>query len=56
MMFGIVLEHFAKLWHVKDAELVIELECIISGYRNCEAPTPLHWTRNDVWECFGAFC
>ena len=36
-------------------------ECTISGYRSCEngvvpnASILLHWTQNDVWECFGAF-
>ena len=36
-------------------------EHTISGYRSCEngfAPNAsilLHWTQNDVWECFGAF-
>jgi hypothetical protein len=30
-------------------------ECTISRYRSCEASILLHWTQNDVWECFGAF-
>jgi hypothetical protein len=30
-------------------------ECTILGYRRCEASNPLHWTQNDVSECFGVF-
>jgi hypothetical protein len=30
-------------------------ECTILGYRSCEAPILLHWTQNDVWECFSVF-
>jgi hypothetical protein len=25
MMFGSVMEHFANLWHVKDAKLVLQV-------------------------------
>jgi hypothetical protein len=56
MMFESVSEHFANLCHIKDVKLVFEPEFIISGYRSCEASILLHWTRNDVWECFRAFC
>jgi hypothetical protein len=42
MMFGSVLGHFANLWHVKDAILVFEPECTISGYQSCEACILLH--------------
>jgi hypothetical protein len=31
------------------------LEYTISGYKSCEASILVHWTQNDVWECFGAF-
>jgi hypothetical protein len=30
-------------------------ECTILGYQSCEASNLLHWTQNDVWECFGVF-
>jgi hypothetical protein len=33
---------------------VFDLECIILGYQCCEACILLHWTKNDVWECFGS--
>jgi hypothetical protein len=56
MMFRNVLDHFTILWHVKDAKLVFESECTISGYESCEASILLHWTENGVWECFRAFC
>jgi hypothetical protein len=56
MMFGSVSGHFVKLSHVKDAKLVFKPECTISGYQSCEACILLHWMKNDVWECFGAFC
>jgi hypothetical protein len=31
------------------------LEYTISGYQSCEASILVHWSQNDVWECFGAF-
>jgi hypothetical protein len=31
------------------------LNAIFRGYQSCEASILLHWTQNDVWECFGAF-
>ena len=54
-MFGSVSEHFANLRHGKDAKLMFTPECTISGYRSCKPSILLHWTQNDVWECFGAF-
>jgi hypothetical protein len=27
----------------------------ISGYQSSEASILVHWSQNDVWECFGAF-
>jgi hypothetical protein len=30
-------------------------ECTISGYRSCKASIQLHWTQNDVWDCFRTF-
>jgi hypothetical protein len=56
IMFGCVLELFDNIRHAKDAKLVFEPECTISGYQSCEVSILLHWTQNDVWECFGAFC
>jgi hypothetical protein len=55
MMFGCVLEYFANHQHVKDAKLVFEHECTISGYQSCEASILVYWTQNDVLECFTAF-
>jgi hypothetical protein len=55
MMFGSVSEYFANLQHVKDAKLVFEPECTISGYQSCEASILVYWTQNDVLECFRAF-
>jgi hypothetical protein len=55
MMFKSVSEHFANLQHEKDAKLAAELECTIWGYQSCEPSILLHWTQNDVWECFRAF-
>jgi hypothetical protein len=55
LMFGSVSEHFANLQHEKDAKLASELECTILGYESYEPFILLHWTQNDVWECFRAF-
>jgi hypothetical protein len=55
MMFESVSRHFANLGHVKDAKPVFEPECTFSGYQSCEAFILVHWTQNDVWNCFGAF-
>jgi hypothetical protein len=54
-MFGSVSWLFANFGHVKDAKLVFEPECTISGYQSCEASILVHWTQNDVWKCFEAF-
>jgi hypothetical protein len=54
-MFVSLSEHFANLRYVKDAKLVFDPECTISGYQSCEASILVHWTQNDVWECFRAF-
>ena len=56
MMFGSVSEHFANLRHVKRCKIcVFGPECTISGYQSCKASILLHWTQNDVWECYRAF-
>jgi hypothetical protein len=52
MMFGSVSMHFANLRYVKDAKLVFELECTISGDKSCEASILVHWTLNDFCEYF----
>jgi hypothetical protein len=52
MMFGGVSEHFANQRYVKDAKLVFEPECTISGYQCCEASVPVNWAQNDVCEYF----
>jgi hypothetical protein len=52
---GSVSEHFANLRHKKEAKLASEPECTILGYQSCETSILLHWTQNDVWECFRAF-
>jgi hypothetical protein len=47
-----------KRWYlrrVKDENLCLGPECTISGHQSCEASILLHWTQNDVWECYGAF-
>jgi hypothetical protein len=46
---------FANLGYVKDAKLVLDPECTISGYQSYEASILVHWSQNDVWECIGAF-
>jgi hypothetical protein len=53
---GSVSGHFANLRHLKRCKTCFRVECTISGYQSCEASILLHWTLNDVWECFGAFC
>jgi hypothetical protein len=55
VMLRSVSEHSANLENVKMQNLCFGPECTISGYRSCEASILVHWTRNDVWECFGAF-
>ena len=55
MIYGSVSEHFANLRHVKDAKLVFVPEFTILGYQSSEASIIVHWTQNDVWECFRAF-
>jgi hypothetical protein len=55
LMFGCVSGRFNNLWHVKNAILVFEPECTISGYQSCEEFILLDWNQNNVWECFGAF-
>jgi hypothetical protein len=52
MMFVSVSDDFTNLQHVRDAKLVFEPECTISGYKSCEASILIHWTQNDVCECF----
>jgi hypothetical protein len=30
-------------------------KCTISGYQSFETSILVHWTQNDVWECFIVF-
>jgi hypothetical protein len=56
MMFGSVSDHFTNIPQVKKMQnMCFEIECTISRYRNFEASILLHWTQNDVWDCFRAF-
>jgi hypothetical protein len=52
MMFGSVSEHFPNPRQVKEEKLVFQDESNISGYQSCEASILVHWTKNDVCECF----
>jgi acid stress-induced BolA-like protein IbaG/YrbA len=55
MIFKIVSEHFANLRHVKHAKLVFRAWMHYFGVPRCKASILLHWTRNDVWDCFRTF-
>jgi uncharacterized protein YuzB (UPF0349 family) len=57
MMFGSVSEHFANLRQKCKTmqNLCFGPQCTNSEYRSCESSILLHWTENDVWECFRAF-
>jgi hypothetical protein len=56
MMFGSVSEHFTNIRQVKKMQnLCFGTEYTVSRYPSCEASILLHWTQNDVSECFEAF-
>jgi hypothetical protein len=55
MMFASVSDDFTMLRHEQDEKLVFGPENTILGYLSCEASILVHWTQNDVCECFGAF-
>jgi hypothetical protein len=55
MMFVSVSDDFTNRRHEQDAKLLFDSECTILGYHSCEASILVHWTQNDVWECFEAF-
>jgi hypothetical protein len=56
MMFGTVADHFTNLRQVKRCKTYVSgLNALFLRYRNCAASILLHWTQNDVWECFEAF-
>jgi hypothetical protein len=55
MMFVSVYDDFTNHRHEQDAKLLFEPECTILGYKSCEASILVHWTQNDVCECFEAF-
>jgi hypothetical protein len=48
-------EHFSNLRYVKDEKLVFRARMHYFGYQSCEASILVHWTQNDVPECFRAF-
>jgi hypothetical protein len=52
MMFVSISDDFTNLRDVQDVKLVFEPQCSISGYQSCEESILVHWTQNDVWECF----
>jgi hypothetical protein len=53
LMFGSVSEHFAKLRQVtRHKTFVPSLKALFGG---TNVVKHLHWTQNDVWECFSAF-
>jgi hypothetical protein len=52
-MFASVSDDFTNLQHVKNAKLVFRPNYNMSGYQSCEASILVHWTKNDVCECFG---
>jgi hypothetical protein len=56
VIFGSVSGHFANLRHLKRCKTCFRVECTISVYQSWEASILVHWTLNDAWECFGAFC
>jgi hypothetical protein len=33
----------------------VGLNALFRGYQSCEASILVHWSQNDLWECFGAF-
>jgi hypothetical protein len=53
LMFGSVSEHFAKLRQVKRCKTFVpSLNALFWG---TNVVKHLHWTQNDVWDCFSAF-
>jgi acid stress-induced BolA-like protein IbaG/YrbA len=57
IMFGIVLEHFANLRHIKRGKIsVSSLTALFQGTEVLKHPFYTVGPKNDVWECFGAFC
>jgi hypothetical protein len=57
MMFGSVLVHFANLRHVKRGKTCVSsLNALFKGTELVKHPFYSITTKNDLWECFGAFC
>jgi hypothetical protein len=53
LIFGSVSEHFANLRQVtRRKPFVRSLNAL---FRGTKVVKHLHWTQNDVWECFRAF-
>jgi hypothetical protein len=56
MMFASISDDFTNLRHVKTCKTcVLGQNALFRGYQSCEASILVHWTQNDVWECFRAF-
>jgi hypothetical protein len=53
LMFGSVSENFANLWRVTRCKTCVP--SLNALFRGTKVLKHLHWTQNDVWECFGAF-
>jgi hypothetical protein len=57
IMFGSVSEHLVNLGHVKRCKTCVSgLNAYYFGVPKFDASILVHWTQNDVWECFRAFC
>jgi hypothetical protein len=53
LLFGRVSENFANLPHVTRCKTCVP--SLNALFRGTNVVKHLHWTQNDVWECFGAF-
>jgi acid stress-induced BolA-like protein IbaG/YrbA len=53
LIFGSVSEHFANLRQVTRCKTFVR--SLNALFRGTKVVKHLHWTQNDVWECFGAF-
>jgi hypothetical protein len=55
-MFGIVLEHFANLRHIKRGKTCVSsLNALFQGTELVKHPFYSIGPKNDVWECFKDF-
>jgi hypothetical protein len=53
LMFGSVSENFANLQRVTRCKTCVP--SLNALFRGTNVVKHLHWTQNDVWECFGAY-